>query len=353
MNRIMSSIELPVTAILLLLMMGLGGCGRNDDGESAIHPIAIRVTKPVISDMQNQLSYIGTVQSQREVQVIAVVQGTVVGLPFGERERVRKGDVVVRVDAPELEATAERLGAEVDYWCRRYESDQRLVAAEALPEEQMESSKRACRSARAALAEAESRLAKTVEVSPVDGEVLRWFVEPGQSVMPGQPILKLGDGRLEIQVEVAEEDLRRGIDVGTAADIEDGWGNRFASTVSEVAPMASGISRTFLVRLPVAMSRSANLRTGASVRVEFVLRTSQSVVIVPLNAIANRDTDPRVFVVREQRAFGQRVVLGIERDGWIEASFPWNGEDLVAVSNLSSLKDSISVFTVSVEDVRQ
>jgi RND family efflux transporter MFP subunit len=294
----------------------------------------------------------GTVRSQQEVQVIMQVQGTVVDLPFAEGEWIRKGDVVARIDAPELNATVERLGTEADYWCRRYESDQRLVAAAALPEEQMESSKRACRSARAALAEAESRLGKTVEVSPVDGKILHWFVEPGQSVMPGQPILILGDEHREVQVEVVEEDLSRGIDIGIAAEMEDGLGNRFAATVSQVAPMARGITRTFLVKLPVAKSHSAHLRAGASVRVEFVLKASQGVMTVPVNAIADRDGDPIVFVIRDQQAFRQNVVLGIEKDGWIEASFPWNGEDLVAVSNLGSLKDGLPVFTVLVEEMR-
>lgn len=352
MSRIMGSMGVPIIAILSLLMLSLGGCSSNDDGRPGLRPVAVRVTKPVIADMQNRLSYIGTVQSQQEVQVIAPVQGTVVDLPFAESEQISKGDVVTRIDAPELNATVERLRAEADYWCRRYESDQRLVAAEALPEEQMESTKRACRSARAALAEAESRLEKTLAVSPVDGEILRRFVDPGQTVMPGQRILMLGDERLEIQVEVVEEDLQRGIDIGTAAEIEDGWGNRFATIVSEVAPMATGITRTFLVRLPLAASRSAQLRTGSSVSVEFVLKASQGVVIVPVNAVVSRDRNPIIFVIRDQKALRQSVVLGIENDGWIEASFPWNGEDLIAVSNLGSLKDSISVFAVLVEETR-
>ncbi len=352
MKTIITSLKIPGAVIFVMILLGLSGCSGDDDGKPAIRPVAVRVANPAIADMENYLSYMGTVQSRREVRVIAQVQGTVVGLPFAEGERIRKDDVIVRIDAPELHAVVERLRAETDYWCRRYESDQRLVAAEALPEEQMESSKRGCRSARAALAEAEARLRKTVVVSPVDGEVLHRFVEPGQSVMPGQPILILGDEYLEIQVEVVEEDLRRGIDIGIAAEIVDGWGDRFAATVSEVAPMASGVTRTFLVKLPVEKSRSARLRKGASVRVKFVLKASQGVVIVPLNAIAGRNRSPHIFLIREQQAFRQDVVLVIEKDGWIEVSFPWNGEDLVAVSNLDSLKDSLPVFTVLVEEMR-
>lgn len=350
--RFIRSNKLRVSAILILILLTLWGCGGNTNEPPAPRPVAIRVAKPVISNMENQLTYMGTIHSQQEVRVIAQVQGTVTTLPFEEGERIRKGNVVARIDAPELRATVERLRAEADYWRRRYESDQRLVAAEALPGEQMESSKRACLSARAALQEAESRLAKTVEKSPVEGEVLNRFVEPGQSVMPGQPVMLLGDNQLEIQVEVVEEDLRRGVIAGIAAEIEDGWGNRFHTSISEVAPVASGISRTFLVKLPVEKTHEANLRKGASVRVQFVLKSSQGAVTVPLNAIADRDREPHVFIIRDQMAFRQPVELGIEKNGWIETSFSWNGEDLVAVSNLGSLQDSILVFTVLVEEAR-
>lgn len=336
----------------IFIFVSLFGCGEDEQSET-IRPIAIRVTKPVLRDMENQLAYLGTVHSKQEVRVIAQVQGTVISLPYQEGDRVNKGELVARIDAPDLQAAVDRLRAEQEYWCRRYEADQRLVAAEALPVEQMESTKRACLGAKAALAEAESRLAKTVEKSPLNGQVLNRFVEPGQSVMPGQPILLLGENQLEIHTEVVEEDLRQGIKVGIPAEVNDGLGNRFRTKIIEVSPISSGRSRTFTVRLAAPNPEGLNLPKGSSVRVVFILKESNEAITVPLNAVADRDKNPHIFVIRDQQAFHQPVQLDIEKDGWIEAAFPWNGEDLVAVSNLGSLKDSIPVFTVAVEEVQQ
>lgn len=346
MNSVRSYSPILMACVFTLSILTLWGCGGDADGASAIRPVAIRVVKPMISDMENQLTYIGTLQSQQEVRVIARVQGTIATLPFQEGNQIDKGDVVARLDAPELRASVERLRTESDYWCRRYESDKRLVEAGALPEEQMQSSKRACGSARAALKEAQSRMAKTVERSPLNGVLLNRLVEPGQSVMPGQPIMQLGGDRLEIQVEVVEEDLHRGVITGITAEVEAGIGSRFRTTVTEVAPVASGIARTFLVRLPVPAATTTNLRKGASVRVQFILKSSRQVVTVPLNAIADRNGEPHIFLIRDQQAVHQAVQLGIEKDGWIETSFSWNGNDLVAVSNLGSLRAGSPVFPV-------
>ncbi len=341
------------TALLAAaLLAGLGGCARQDAATETERPIAVRTILPARIDLSHRLEYLGTVRSQKEVNIIARAQGTVMRLPFAEGETVSVGDTVAVLDAPELRAVVQRLQAEKDYWCRRYESDQRLVKANALPREQMEVSKRACTSATAAHTEARSRLAKTAETSPVAGEVLQWFVEPGQSVMPGQPILLLGNRVLEIHTDVIEEDLQKGIQPGTAAVIEPGNRIRFNSRVTEVSPMSKGPARTFTVKLSVPASQAAALRNGASVNVNFILRESKSTLAVPISAIADRDRQPHIFVIRDDLAFRQPVRLGIEQNGWIEADFPWNGSDAVAITNLASLKDSVRVYSVPVKEVK-
>ena len=341
-----------VHAILLAATpLVFGNCGNPADEELAVQPIAVRMIKPVVMDMGSRVSYMGTIQSQREVKVIAQVQGAIVTLPVGEGGDVGAGDIVATLDVPELRAVVERLESERDYWCRRYEADQRLVAANALPREQMESSQRACRSGRAAVVEAESRLKKATGRSPVNGEVLKWFVELGQTVMPGQAILLLGTDRLEIVVEVVEEDLRGGVIIGTAAEIETAGGEQLVTAVSEIAPMSSGQTRTFSVKLPLPPGNSRHLGTGSSATVTFILDFTKGVTAVPVDAIIDRDRDPHLFLINGDRVVRQPVGLGVEQDGWIEVDFPWNGEDAVAITNLGVLADGRSVFSVMVEGV--
>ncbi len=337
----------------LVFMAALSsGCGSAGEEQQPERPVAVRTIQPQRISLSQQLEYLGTVRSSDEVKIIARVAGTVTKLPFAEGDAVRKGDVVALLDAPEIRAAVQKVQAEKDYWCRRYEADQRLVEANALPREQMEASKRACTSATAALAEVKSRLAKTREKATVSGEVLRWFVEPGQSVMPGQPILLLGRKNLEIQTDVIEEDLLRGIKVGTAVEIEYSAGLRLPAKVTEVAPTSKGPARIYTVKIAIADSLSDRLRNGASVNVNFILQKSGSALALPVNAIADRDTRPHIYLIRDDRAIRQPVEIGIEQDGWIEVTFAWNGSDAVAISNLSSLKDGVPVFSVPAGEVQ-
>jgi len=342
-----------ILIVFVIILFTFANCSRNHKDQPTTRPVAVRVVNPVITDIESRLSYMGTVHANSEVNVIARVQGTLLTLPKAEGASVNQGDMVAELNVLDLNAIVERLQADMDYWSRRYESDIRLVEAEALPSEQAEASRRAFRAAKAALAEAEAKLAKAKEFSPIRGQVLSWLAEPGQHLMPGQPILLLGNDDLEIHVEVVEEDLRRGINVDIPVNVLNWQGNKFRSRVSEVSPIASGPARTFTVRIPVPKSEVKDIRIGSSLRVDFVLKSSLNCVALPVEAIFREDGRSQIFVIQQAAAKKQLVTVGIEQEGFVEVTFPWNGKDLVAVSNLSSLSDGTPVFPVEVQEVRK
>ncbi|MGD9898719.1 MAG: efflux RND transporter periplasmic adaptor subunit [Calditrichaceae bacterium] len=338
--------------ILFVISIIFSGC-KKENSEITHPPVAVRVIKPMHKNMNKVLSYMGTVHSESEVKVTAQVQGTIASLRYPEGARIQKGDMIAKIYAPDLDAAVERTKADSDYWTRRYETDKRLVEAKAIPPEEGEASKRAYLAANAAYTEAKSRLEKTIEKSPINGEVLDWLVEPGQNVMPGQPILLLGNNKLELHAEVVEEDLRRGIRGGISALVTENDGTKFETKVSEVSPVASGTSRAFIVKTPLRSGDGQNLRKGASLRVDYILDSSKDAIVVPVQAIANRDKNPHLFVISDGLAFRRDVKLGIEQDGWIAVSMDGTGIETVAMSNLGSLKDSVRVFAVELEEVQR
>lgn len=336
-------------AILMLLFLSLVGC-RDSGPVDTVRPVAVRVTRPVTADLQERLSYLGTYNSSREIRVIAQVQGTVRELPFAEGSRIANGDVLIRLDAPDLRAAVERLRVERDYWERHSAADQRLVQQNALPEEQAALSLRAFQSAHAAFEEAGAKLDKTLERSPINGHVLKEFVESGQHVMPGQLLLLIGTDQPEIRVDVVEEDLERGIQVHTRAELTDGSGSRHQAAVSEIAMQADGPARTFTVKIRPKNASELSGRSGSSVVVDFILREALGVLAVPTTALAGQNS---IFLIRDNRAWSQSVQTGIEQDGRVQVSFAWNGQDAVAVSNLASLRDSTWVYPVPIQEVER
>jgi len=93
------------------------------------------------------------------------------------------------------------------------------------------------RAARAALAAAEKRLRDATVRAPSDGAVILKIREPGETVAPGQAIVRLADlGRMWLRVYVADTDLGR-VRLGQEAEIttDATAGKVYRGTVTEIA----------------------------------------------------------------------------------------------------------------------
>ena len=338
------------------VVMNRAGRAGTDDQTSAARvpeqpPVAVRTVLPRRMDMETGVSYIGTVFSRTEVRIIARLPGTVTELAYREGDAAPEGAVLARIDAPEIRAQVERLTVDRDYWARRHEADKRLVERNALAPEQADAGERSLKTPEAALAEARSQLEKTRERAPFSGTVLSRFVEPGQSVMPGTPVLLFGSTGGELRAEIVEEDLRRGIRPGTAADIRFETGEALRSRVAEVSPAAGGATRTFTVKVPLPSGRPGSTpRRGSSLRVTFVLESFPGTLTLPVEAVADKTSDPHIFLIRDGAALREPVRPGIESGGRIAVDFPWNGTDRAAVSNLEVLRDGDPVFPVEIRE---
>ncbi|MBU2500685.1 efflux RND transporter periplasmic adaptor subunit [bacterium] len=311
--------------------------------------MAVRVSTVRTAPLQRTLDYLGTVAPAKQVLLAARVQGTVTALGAEEGESVAEGRELASLHAPDLEAAVARLRADHVYWSRRRDEDEGLAARGAVPQDQLEASKRTAAAAAAALAEAEARLGWTRERSPFPGSILEWRVEAGQHVLPGQALVLLGGLEIEVQVPVVAEDLRAGIKEGIPAFLTGPGSGTIMTTVQEVAPAASGQGRTFAVTLPVPAVAGADWRPGEPVRVRFSLEESTGGAAVPSRAIAGRGDGKWIFLIEDGIARRWEVATGLEVDGWVSiAPAPPQGA-VVAVTNLDRLSDGAAVFSVSEE----
>jgi len=334
-----------------LLLLNAAGCANRTELPPPA-PIPVRTAEVRRADMEQQIAYLGTVHSEREILVTARLQGSVTRLPYREGDQVAAGDPVVELSAPDLHAATERLRADDIYWSSRLAADRRLALSGAIPQEQVAATTRAAASAAAALAEVEARHAWTREPAPIAGVVLQWRTEPGQHVLPGQPLVLVGGTAREIRIPVVEEDLRRGIGPGLRARVTTGGGAAFVAAVSEVAPAAHGTSRAFSVTIPVPPEHARDLRHGESAQVRFLVREEPDAAAVPLRALVDRGVAPHVYLVAAGRVQRWPVTLGVEQDGWIAITPPPPARARVAISNLEALVDGAVVFAVADDEVR-
>jgi multidrug efflux system membrane fusion protein len=181
-------------AILALLALTAGACGRQRRGD----PPAIPVTVAPVQQrtVPFEISAPGAVEPLRAVAVTAQVSGVVTSVRFREGDEVRQGDVLVQIDPrpyrnalQQAEAALARDVIQLDNARRQVERYQGLAKSEYITTEQFESLQAAAQSLEAtvksdsaAVDNARLNLEYTTVRSPISGRTGSLLIKEGNLV---------------------------------------------------------------------------------------------------------------------------------------------------------------------------
>jgi membrane fusion protein, multidrug efflux system len=153
--------------------------------------------------------------------------------------------------------------------------------------------------AEAAVAGARANLAHAEIRAPFAGVVQARRIEPGDLVGPGQPLLQLEGGGLELAASLSAAETR-GIAVGTTLRYQAG-GVEGTARVTALTPGGDRLSHRRGLKARV-LSAPAELRSGTFARIEVPGEGAPAGVWVPRSAVVERGDLTGVFVAAAGRA---------------------------------------------------
>jgi len=168
----------------------------------------------------------------------------------------------------------------------------------------------------ARIEEINARLRDTRSIAPFAGVIVQKFAEVGDTIQPGQPILKIADTRnLQIRVEVPARTmpgLRKGMIVPAKLDVGNA---RIEARVAQIYPMADAQRHTVTVKFDLPPGTPAGPGMYAEVQIPDVGSSANQMPVVPISAVVWRGNLPAVFVVSADNKNELRMVRVGERIG--------------------------------------
>ena len=163
--------------------------------------------------------------------------------------------------------------------------------------------------AEAALDVARSRLAHTRIVAPADGLVLTRLVEPGQIVQPGARLLEMNlDGPVRLVAQVDEKFLAQIAPGQSARVVADAFpAQPFGARVASVAPGVDAQRGSIEVKF-APDELPAFLRSDMTLSIEVVTARRENALAVPPEALRGEGA---VLVIEDGRAASRRVRTGL------------------------------------------
>jgi len=388
--------------ILVVIAMSIAISFKKKDVSS----YRINVEKPQKRNITEIITANGKIQPEKEVKISADVSGEIIELMVKEGDKVKTGDILLRINPKIYLSQIERIEASLNsskaqmmqskaqllekenqfkrkekLWKQKVVSDYEYEQEETnfkVAKANFEAAQYSVMSAEASLKEAQENLRKTTIYSPMTGTVSKLNVEKGERVvgtmqMTGTEIMRIADlNRMEVKVDVNENDIIN-VDLNDTAYIDvDAYLNRkFKGLVTEIANSANTTGAAtdqvtnFEVKILILSSSYADLldtinnnkypfRPGMSASVDIRTRTVNDQLTLPIEAVTTRadSLNPDVlnevvFIYDGDKVKESKVKTGIQNNQYIVIKSGITKDDKVAVSPYSviskKLKDGIAV----------
>jgi len=317
------------TYAVFALTVTLMACGGGDAAADAtavavvvnVGPEGVALVDNTTLAVGPQLS--GTLVAERTAQIRAEVPGAIVQVFHDPGAMVTKGTSLAKIDdraimdsylSARSGMNAATNAAEVS--ARELDRAQKLFAAGAISDRDVENARRADLSARSFLDDAKARLSQAEKqrdaanvLAPYDGVVADRMVNPGDIVAPGTPLFSLVDPstmRLEAAVPAGELSMIR-LGAKVTFTVTGYPGRTFEGRISSINPQADPQTRQvrLFVRIP-----NAGQRLVAGLFAEGRVASEERMALtVPASALDLRGLTPEV--VRLKNGVVERVAVTI------------------------------------------
>jgi HlyD family secretion protein len=270
-----------------------------------------RLAKVARADVQSTVSATGTLDALTTVTVGTQVSGQVAELYVDFNDRVKKGQLLARID-PTLaqqavadaqanleKAQAQAMLASRDYSRNRELSSEGLVARSAFEQTQASTqvANASVKSSRVALQRAQQNLSYTNIYAPIDGVVVARNVDEGQTVaasLSAPELFKIANDLAQMQIltQVGESDIAK---IANGQDVEFSVqalpNQTFKGTVKQVRLQSTTQDNVVNYTVVVGVDNSkGKLLPGMTARARFLTQSAANVLTVPNAALRYRPT---------------------------------------------------------------
>ena len=347
--------------IVVTCLTGLSACNNDKQHATAppesLHDVTLLTVQKTMAPDYTEAT--GTVHAAQSAQLSSQVMGTITRVNVREGDQVRRGEVLITIDAAQqrsaydgatagLSASQQTIAAaDADYalaeaTMQRYQVlyDKKSVSPQEYDEVKTRLAAAKARrdvatagrvQAEAAVSEASTAVGFTRIRAPFDGLVVAKLADAGAMAAPGAPLLAIEDPtRFRLEAVVDESQIGA-VRLGESVPVViDSLGNQtITGKVVQIVPMADPASRTFTVK--VDLPANPQIRAGLFGRARFA-RGERESILVPQNALLHRGQLDGVYVVGKDSIASLRyVTLGKLSANQIEVlSGLENGERIVA-----------------------
>jgi membrane fusion protein, multidrug efflux system len=293
--------------------------------------------------MSQLIDQIGTLRPDEEVDLAFETSGKIININFTEGTRVKKGDLLAKLNDRPLQAQLEKLQAQLKLAEGKEFRQRSLLDRDAISQESYDQVQTDVQSIKADINLIKARISETELRAPFDGSIGLRGLSEGSFVTSSTKIARLVKAKpLKIEFSISEKyasEIRIGYPItfktANAAKVYD-------ASVYAIDPKIDLNTRTISLRALYPNSNE-ELKPGTYAGITLELSKIDNTVSIPTEALIPEMDGEKVFIYKKGKAQSVKVTTGLRTESRLQITSGLKFGDTLITTGIMQLRQNLPV----------
>lgn len=292
----------------------------------------------------------GSLMPNESMTLFSETAGRITQITFEEGSKVKKGQLLVKIDDAEPQAELKKVEEEQRLLEIREERNRKLLDKEGVSKDAYEGTLTELNTKKAEAELLKARIRKTAIYAPFDGKIGLRYVSPGAYVTANTAVAEFVDNqKLKLEFSVPEKyanliKIDQEVTFETAAKPDT-----FRARIYAISPQIEQQSRNLQARA-LFDNREAQVFAGSFAQVGIEITSFDATLLVPSIAVVPELNKQYLFLVRNGKAKKQEVRIGSRTQSDIQIIDGLSEQDTVITEGILQISDGDQVEIISLKN---
>jgi membrane fusion protein (multidrug efflux system) len=328
-----------------MLLRGAKGKGTAQgslrQGQQKLNAVGFLVVPTQMSELVHSN---GTLRPDEEVDLSFETSGKIIGINFTEGTRVRKGDLLAKINDRPLQAQLEKLQAELKMAEAKEFRQRSLLGRDAISQESYDQIVTDVQTINADINLIKAQIAMTELRAPFDGIIGLRYLSEGSYVTSSTKIAKLIKiSPIKIEFSISEK-YSSEIKIGYPITFSiDGTDQIYDAYVYAVDPKIDINTRNIVLRA-LYPNKNEELKSGRYAGITLELSKIDSAVAIPTEAVIAEMDGEKVFIYKKGKAQSVNIAIGLRTESKIQITSGLKPGDTLITTGIMQLRQGLPIL---------
>lgn len=319
---------------------GAGPGSAGGQGRQLLNVSGFLIQPSNMSDLYNST---GTLKPDEQVELSFETSGKVVGINFTEGTRVKKGDLLAKINDRPLQAQLQKLQAQKKLVEEKEFRQRSLLDKDAISKESYDQIVTELQTIQADINLITARISETELRAPFDGIIGLRYISEGGYANPSVKIARLVKiSPIKVEFSIPERYADQ-VNIGYPVSFTvDGSNETYEAKVYAVDPQIEETTRTIVIRAYYP-NKNEELKSGRYTEVTLLLSKIDSAMAIPSEALIPEMEGETVFVYRNGKAQSVKVNTGLRTESLVQIVDGLKFGDTLLTTGILQLRHNLPV----------